>query len=130
MESTDSLPQPFTRSTLGQLGEKIAVQHLQHLGWQILAQNWRCPYGEIDIIAQDTDTIVFVEVRTRRGKNAHDFALESISPKKQARLRQLVEFYQTEHLTPEALVRVDVIAIALQPNGLFSLKLVKDALGW
>jgi len=52
----------FTRTQMGALGEQLAVEHLTSLGLQIVARNWRCRYGEIDVIAEDID---------RRGQDPH-----------------------------------------------------------
>ena len=55
------------RRRLGAFGERLAAAHLEAKGYRIRARNYRCREGEIDIVAQDGDTLVFVEVRTRRG---------------------------------------------------------------
>ena len=52
---------------VGKFGEWLAAEHLVDSGMRLVARNWRCPLGEIDIIAQDGDTVVFCEVKTRRG---------------------------------------------------------------
>lgn len=59
----------MTRAELGALGEQLAVDHLLGQGWTILARNWRCRYGELDVIADDpaAGAVVFVEVKTRTG---------------------------------------------------------------
>jgi len=58
----------FWRRALGDRGERAAVRHLRRSGWKVVAQNFRCPAGEIDIIIDDGATIAFVEVRTRGGE--------------------------------------------------------------
>ena len=55
-----------TKDALGKLGERIAAQHLQTLGYRILASNWRATAGEVDVVAVDTDCLVMCEVKTRR----------------------------------------------------------------
>jgi putative endonuclease len=59
----------MTRIQLGAMGEALAVDHLMRMGLRILQRNWRCRYGELDIIARDdaTSTVVFVEVKARTG---------------------------------------------------------------
>ena len=59
----------LTRAEIGALGERLAADHLTRLGLRILARNWRCRYGELDVIAVDPvdDVVVFVEVKTRTG---------------------------------------------------------------
>ncbi|MCX8015284.1 MAG: YraN family protein, partial [candidate division WOR-3 bacterium] len=77
---------------LGQAGEKIAIKYLKKQGYKILAQNYRCPIGEIDIIAQDKEAIVFVEVKTRQSDYLTK-PFESVGQKKQEKLRSLAEYY-------------------------------------
>ena len=55
------------RHRIGRLGEELAAEHLQRLGYEIVARNHRTRYGEIDLVAQDGGMLVFVEVKTRRG---------------------------------------------------------------
>ena len=79
----------LTRGQLGALGEQLAVEHLTSLGLRILARNWRCRYGELDIIAADADrTVVFVEVKTRSGDGFGGLP-EAVTPVKVRRLRRL-----------------------------------------
>lgn len=119
------------KQALGKLGEAFATTYIEKKGWSILARNWRCPYGEIDIAAQDGNTIVIVEVRTRRGKNALDIALASINPAKQSRLSLLAEYFQESHPhLSELSIRVDVIAIAQQADGFMQVEHITDALSW
>lgn len=120
------------RHTLGQTGEQLAAEHLQRAGCTIHARNWRhSTYGELDIIAQDGDELVFVEVRTRRGPltAAIDAALESITPQKRARLLALAQAYRSAHDLEHVLWRVDVIAVAMH-NQRHTLEVIRDALAW
>ncbi|MCX2716109.1 YraN family protein, partial [Mycolicibacterium sp. J2] len=55
----------WSRAEIGALGERLAVEHLQSLGLRVLQRNWRCRYGELDVIAAEGATVVFVEVKTR-----------------------------------------------------------------
>ncbi|MDR1833819.1 MAG: YraN family protein, partial [Propionibacteriaceae bacterium] len=80
------------RMQLGQFGEDLAAQYLRGLGWRILARNWRCKLGELDIVAEDgSDTVVFCEVKTRRRirEQIPVPPLEAITGKKLQKLRQL-----------------------------------------
>lgn len=103
------------RRTFGDLGERLAAHHLEAKGYRIIARNWRRMEGEIDIIAADGETVVFIEVKSRRG-TAMGSASEAISPMKAMRLVQLAELYAEEH-APEAGLRVDLIAIDFAPDG-------------
>jgi len=120
------------RQSLGRTGETIAADYLQRAGWTIHARNWRhSSFGELDIIAQDGDEIVFVEVRTRRGplQAAIDAALESITPQKRARLLELAQTYRAAHDLERTLWRVDVVAVAVEGSR-FHVEVVHDALQW
>ena len=104
------------RQTTGARGEALAADHLRNQGYGILQTNWRCRRGEIDIIAQDGATLVFVEVRTRSSGQAGS-AEESVTPAKQRRLAELAQTYL--HVLESAgrpwsgPWRIDVIALQL-----------------
>lgn len=121
----------LSRQALGKKGEELALHHITQLGWKLVAKNWRCEHGELDIVAQDDKTLVFIEVRTRRGKSAMETALASVNQRKRERLAQLVDAYcLTEEIAETTPVRVDVIGIALEADGLFTIEVVEDALSW
>lgn len=74
---------------IGKLGEDFVAQYLENKGWTILHQRWRCPWGEIDLIAQtpgNSPQIAFVEVKTRRQLNCDHNGLLAITPKKQLKI--------------------------------------------
>ncbi|NDJ84419.1 MAG: YraN family protein [Chloroflexi bacterium] len=119
------------RRALGVLGEDAATRYLEALGWSIWARNWRCPYGEIDIVAQDESVVVFVEVRARRdGNGGPDLALASIGPRKQEQLLRLAEYYASSELSPGVPVRLDVVGVAVAPDGRVRIEHVRDAVDW
>jgi putative endonuclease len=78
------------RKQIGQQGETLVAAYLAEQGYNIIQRNWRCPLGELDIVAETGGTLIFVEVRTRR---SHRFGLaeESITPTKQSRLVDLAQ---------------------------------------
>jgi putative endonuclease len=78
------------------MGEKLACEFLGQNGYKILETNYRCPGGEIDIIAQQKDTLVFIEVRTKTSRKFGG-PEESITPVKAARLRTLAAHYGQNH---------------------------------
>ncbi len=101
-----------SRKATGNLGETLAADYLQQRGYDIVARNWRCSTGEIDVIARDGDTLVFVEVRTRHGAR-HGSPEESITPRKQAKLITLAyEYLAATDAEPENW-RIDVVAVVL-----------------
>ena len=104
------------RRRLGAFGERLATAHLEAKGYRIRARNYRCREGEIDIVAQDGDTLVFVEVRTRRG-DALGGPAESITAIKQSRLVVAATAYVQALAEPPADQRIDVVAIQLSPGG-------------
>jgi putative endonuclease len=97
---------------LGRKGENLAASYLRNQGWEILERNYRTRLGEIDLICRDHDTIVFVEVKAR---TPTDFARpdQSVTQRKQAKLRRLVEDYLVKHRLESADVRVDVLGVTL-----------------
>jgi len=97
---------------LGKIGEEIATQFLQQKGYQIIERNFQKRYAEIDIVARDGNTLVFVEVKTRIGKQ---FGLpeEAITPWKMRRLIRSCQYYKLLHpYLPESL-RIDVVSVLL-----------------
>jgi putative endonuclease len=100
----------FERQLLGITGENIAARELASRGYAILERRYRTEYGEIDIVAQDGDTIVFVEVRA---KATPEFgtAAESITEPKKRRVRRMAADYLTRHDVGNRPCRFDVVAI-------------------
>jgi putative endonuclease len=104
------------RRDTGRLGEKIARDFLKGRGYHILETNYRCPYGEIDIIARCQDYLVFIEVRTKRSLR-FGRPEESITPAKKERLIAIAWHYQQSLDTPVPLWRIDTVAIELDQKG-------------
>jgi putative endonuclease len=104
------------RRALGQQGEALAAAQLAAWGWRVRETNWRCRFGEIDIVAQDADVLVLVEVRTRRGNTRYGSPEESVDWSKQVRLARLGEAY-VQAIGWEGPWRIDVVAIELDAAG-------------
>ncbi len=104
---------PTPRTRLGNRGEEIARRHLLGLGWCILATNYRSKWGEVDIVAQEGDQLVFVEVRTRQSDDKFGGPKESVTHKKKERLQATAETYIQELDQPPAGWRIDLIAVVL-----------------
>ena len=118
------------RQALGRQGEQIAQEHLRALGYTIVECNWRCKAGELDIIAQDGDTLVFAEVRARTSDSTEP-AWQSITSRKRAVLGVLAETYMSERAAdPNSLWRIDIIAVAFGRNRAPIVEHVQDALDW
>lgn len=104
----------LTRAEIGALGEQLATNHLTGLGWTIVGRNWRCRYGELDVIAVDptTNTVVFVEVKTRTGDGFGGLA-QAVTEQKARRLRRLAAMWLATQEQRWAAVRVDVIGVRI-----------------
>jgi len=104
------------RRDTGILGEKLAKDFLKKRGYRIKETNYRCPEGEIDIIAKHKDSLVFIEVRA---KKSLEFGSpeESITPAKMGRLRAAVAHYRQTHSNLPQLWRIDVVAVELNLKG-------------
>lgn len=102
-----------TRQLLGALGEDLACQYLAGLGWRIIARNWRCPDGELDIIAAEGDSIVFIEVKTRSSAKYGQPAL-AVTEQKYARLRTLAWQWIKSHDVHPREIRIDIISIVIR----------------
>jgi putative endonuclease len=108
---------PNTRKNLCDFGEQAAAAHLIKRGYTLLARKWRCPTGEIDLLMRDGATLVFVEVRTRRGDRLGT-AEESVGRAKQAKLIALAYTYLEAAGTPDdVLWRIDVVALNIDRAG-------------
>jgi putative endonuclease len=94
----------------GRLAEQLAVSQLTGKGYRVLARNWRCRYGEIDIVAEYNGAIVFVEVRSRTSRR-FGTALEAIDWKKQQKVRSIAAFYLNFIGNPDQPVRFDAIVV-------------------
>jgi putative endonuclease len=116
------------RKQTGWRGEEIAAAYLADKGCEILQRNWSCPTGELDIVMKDGETLVFVEVRTRRG-DRFGTAEESVTPTKQARLVELAQTYLQEVTSSQPSWRIDVVAVQLG-RGLPQVNHIKNAVGW
>lgn len=99
----------------GNEAEKLACGYLEQKGLHTLERNYRCKMGEIDIIMQDQDTLVFVEVRYRK-QNAFGSAAESVTPSKQKKLIRAAYHYLGFHQRHNSLCRFDVLAITGTAN--------------
>ncbi len=101
--------------TLGARGERAAATYLESRGLEVLALNWRCRVGEVDIIARDDGVLVLCEVKTRRSTRCGT-AEEAVDPRKRRRLTRLGRWAQNEFGAADGL-RFDVIAIdVLSPD--------------
>jgi putative endonuclease len=117
------------RRETGMLGEKLAGEFLGRNGYSILETNYRCPGGEIDIIARQKDTLVFIEVRTKTGRQ-FGVPEESITPAKMEKLRTVAAHYCQYHDDLPEARRIDVVAIEMNRKGRPTrIELIENAVG-
>lgn len=115
-----------TPHALGKSGEKIALRYLEDKKYRILARNFRLFRGEIDIIALDRKTLVFVEVKTRKST---DFGMpeESVTPSKQEQIRKIAQGFLTKNNLNETECRFDVISLIFDEGKGFSIRHIQNA---
>lgn len=109
----------------GAAAERLAERHLVQAGLRVIARNWSCRMGEIDLIMQDGSTLAFVEVRRRR-HGRHGTAAESVGPRKQARLVRAAQLYLQRTATA-APCRFDVVAVDEAADGSLTLEWIRAA---
>lgn len=109
-------PEGGQRRELGDRGERFAACFLEAKGFEILERNYRCQVGEVDLVAQEGECLVFVEVRSR---SSDDFGTpeESITQQKRRRLAQVAECYVAERGSSLPAWRIDVVAVDFGPRG-------------
>ena len=114
-----------SKITTGKEGERIAADFLNKNGYRICETNFRCPIGEIDIIAKEKDTLVFIEVKTRKSREL-GYPEQAVGIKKQRKMSQLALWYLQQKKLIGCAARFDVVAITMFPEG-DEIKLIKNA---
>ncbi len=114
-----------TNITTGAKGEEAAVNFLKRRGYNILAQNYKAARCEIDIIASHAETLVFVEVKTRKS-NAYGYPEEAVTPTKQRNMVRAAEVYIEDNKWKNE-IRFDIISLIPHPEGTFSIHHICDA---
>jgi putative endonuclease len=104
------------RQSIGRRAEAIAQVRLREMGYRVLEANYRCPYGEIDLVTRDSGEYVFVEVRSKSAKSAGQ-PEESITPRKRGHLIATAQEYLQAHDADGADWRIDLVAIEFGANG-------------
>lgn len=101
------------RLDLGVRGEELALEKIKHLGYKCIARNYRCPLGEVDLVARDGDCLVFIEIKTRRERPI-GYAKEAITGRKKRQLSKVALAYMKSHNCCDTRSRFDVVAISLK----------------
>ena len=104
------------RRQLGDAGEDLAAAALKKQGYKILERNYVAPLGEIDLIARQGKTYVFIEVKTRKN-DRFGAPQEAVNPAKQHKLRRLADYYLKQKRLGEVAVRFDVVGITMGEDG-------------
>jgi len=107
------LPSRSKTRELGRTGEDIACEHLRRKGYAIVERGFRLFRGEIDVVARDGDTLVFVEVKTRADES-HGRPEESVTPAKQRQIRRIAQGYLVRNGCGDIACRFDVVAILIR----------------
>ena len=103
------------RLDLGKLGEELALKKIKRLGYKYIASNYRCPLGEIDLIARDGDCLVFIEIKTRKGRSMA-YAKEAVDQRKKRQISKVALSYMKANKCIDTKARFDVIAVNIKGN--------------
>ena len=105
----------YERHEIGKQGEEYATQYLKKIGYQIIAKNYECRQGEIDIIAKDGLEYVFIEVKTRQNLH-YGMPSESVTEVKQKHIKNATKYYMYSHHLENKYIRLDVIEVYKKKN--------------
>lgn len=123
---SDTQKEVQTKKEIGLLGEEIAADFLRRKGYRLLERNIRIGRGEIDLVALDGETLVFVEVKTRKGLR-YGHPSESITPRKRRQLSKLALLYLQRRDISDVSCRFDIISILLTSRGEARVEHIKNA---
>ncbi len=105
-----------SRKQKGAAAEELAAAALIEKGYRVLDRNWRCRFGELDIVAEKGETLVVIEVRSRSGTASFGTPSESVNARKVMQVRNTAEQYVHQKRYYERPIRFDVISIMLRPD--------------
>jgi putative endonuclease len=100
------------RLELGRAGEDLAYKEIKRLGYKKIIRNYRCPLGEVDLVATDGDTLAFIEIKTRRGRPI-DYVKEAVNARKMRQISKVALFYMKANDCCETKARFDVVAVSI-----------------
>ncbi len=119
----------MTKNAIGVQGENIAAAHLVQAGYRLIARNWHCQQGELDIVAEKNGQLIFVEVKTRRGVVPEDIAT-SLTAKKRDRLLRAIYAYLDKHNEDTEGWRFDFVTVSLNARQKPVINHMENALDW
>ncbi len=128
MVTTDGLDDTpgASKRSVGSAGEAAAARRYEADGYRVVARNWRCGHGEVDLVVRREGTLVFCEVKTRRGRRFGTPA-EAVTRTKQARLRRIAAAFLAQQPGGAATVRFDVVEVRLARDGGISVSRIEGA---
>lgn len=103
-----------SRAAIGRLGEELACQELERRGYEIVARNWRCAAGEVDLVAKESGCLAFIEVKTRRAHGG--LPEEGLTTRKMERIIAVAQHYLGQADLGDISWRIDLVAIQLGAN--------------
>ena len=109
-------PKPTARQGLGRTGERLAAEAPMSKGYCILERNFRCRHGEIDLVAEDEQDIIFVEVKARRGVS-YGLPEDALTMRKRRKLIEVASYYLDLHMCSNRSWRIDVVAVQFSSSG-------------
>lgn len=113
------------RLELGKRGEDLALKKIKRLGYKFITRNYRCPLGEIDIIARDGDCLVFLEIKTRKGRST-GYAKEAVDKRKRRQISKAALTYMKANDCCDERARFDVVAININEEN-EEIEIIKNA---
>jgi len=113
------------RLELGARGEALAFEKIKRMGYRNIIRNYRCRLGEVDLVAKDGDVLVFIEIKTRKGRPL-GFAKEAVNARKQKQLSKVALNYMKTNNCCDVSARFDVVAVAIG-SGLPQIEVIKNA---
>ena len=113
------------RLDLGKFGEDLAFKKIKSLGYKGIIRNYRCPLGEVDLIARDGDTLAFIEIKTRKGMSIA-YAKEAVDVRKKRQLSKVALAYMKSNDCCETKARFDVVTVNLD-GGKTHIEVIKNA---
>jgi putative endonuclease len=114
---------------MGKIGEAAAAAYLTRQGYSVLVTNWRCRFGELDIVARTIDLLVFVEVKTRYMAAADDVLLGFTTRKRDRVLLAIYHYLEAHNLSDENW-RFDLMGITISTTGVTAVEHLENALDW
>ncbi|HOP74637.1 MAG TPA: YraN family protein [Bacillota bacterium] len=116
-----------SKKVIGDWGEKVAARYLEEKGYQIVTFNYRCSYGEVDLVCRDQEIWCFVEVKTWRSQSPFGSGYFAVSRKKQKRMTKTALDYLSRNRLGEPPVRFDIVSIEYTSTQDYRITLLKNA---